>query len=46
MSAVAGSDKTEAMLRGMKVSFAGIAVMSAVVFLLAVLKIGRKRKSI
>jgi hypothetical protein len=30
----------------MKVSFAGIAVMSAVVFLLAVLKIGRKRKSI
>lgn len=46
MSAVAGSDKTEAMLSGMKVSFAGIAVMSAVVFLLAVLKIGRKRKSI
>ena len=43
MSAVAGRSDVAAMMCGIRAAFAGIALLSAVLFLLAVLCIGRKK---
>lgn len=45
MSAVAGGSDIAAMMRGIRAAFAGIALLSAALFLLAVLCIGRKKST-